>query len=274
MPELNTQGALIKTTYEAETDTNAFTDTEKTKLAGVATSAIAASGVTFEALTANGDVGTGATQVAAGNHAHAGVYQPADAQLDTWAGVTPSANGQSLVAAASYAAMRGLLDLEAGTDFYSISAVDAALALRLPLAGGTLLGALTLGTGASIAGGDKVASALELKDVGETAPAAGSITGSITRSFADGAVQELTLTGNVVALSISNPPASGIAGTITFIINHGTGPFTWAHPSGIKWPGAVAPTMSSGTNDISIVSYMTRDGGATWYGFFGGADFS
>jgi len=47
-----------------------------------------------------------------------------DAQLDTWATVTPSANGQSFVAAADYAAMRTLLDLEAGTDFYSLSAED------------------------------------------------------------------------------------------------------------------------------------------------------
>ncbi len=37
-----------------------------------------------------------------------------------------SANGASLVAATDYAAMRALLDLEAGTDFYSITAADAA----------------------------------------------------------------------------------------------------------------------------------------------------
>ena len=37
-----------------------------------------------------------------------------------------SANGASLVSAANYAAMRALLDLEAGTDFYSIAAADAA----------------------------------------------------------------------------------------------------------------------------------------------------
>lgn len=49
-----------------------------------------------------------------------------DADLQTWAGVTPSANGQSLVSAADYAAMRTLLDLEAGTDFYSKTAADAA----------------------------------------------------------------------------------------------------------------------------------------------------
>jgi len=37
-----------------------------------------------------------------------------------------TANGTSLITAANYAAMRTLLDLEAGTDFYSISAADAA----------------------------------------------------------------------------------------------------------------------------------------------------
>jgi len=47
-----------------------------------------------------------------------------DAQLDSLA--SASANGVSLVTAADYAAMRALLDLEAGTDFYSITAADAA----------------------------------------------------------------------------------------------------------------------------------------------------
>lgn len=52
--------------------------------------------------------------------------QAYDADLTTWASLTPSANAQSLVTAANYAAMRALLDLEAGTDFYSIAAADAA----------------------------------------------------------------------------------------------------------------------------------------------------
>jgi hypothetical protein len=42
---------------------------------------IAAAGVTFENLDANGDVGTGAAQVAAGDHAHSGTYEPADADI-------------------------------------------------------------------------------------------------------------------------------------------------------------------------------------------------
>lgn len=55
----------------------------------------------------------------------ASTYQPLDSDLTTWAGLTPSANAQSLVTAANYAAMRGLLDLEAGTDFYSVSGANA-----------------------------------------------------------------------------------------------------------------------------------------------------
>jgi hypothetical protein len=51
--------------------------------------------------------------------------QAYDADLDTWAGLTPSANFQTLVPQ-TFAQMRSSLDLEAGTDFYSIAGADAA----------------------------------------------------------------------------------------------------------------------------------------------------
>lgn len=54
------------------------------------------------------------------------LYQPLSSTLTTLAGITYSANTQSFLASANYAAMRALLDLEAGTDFYSISAANAA----------------------------------------------------------------------------------------------------------------------------------------------------
>lgn len=51
--------------------------------------------------------------------------QPASAGLTVWAGLTPSANAQSLVTAANYAAMRALLGLVIGTN---VQAYDADLA--------------------------------------------------------------------------------------------------------------------------------------------------
>lgn len=51
--------------------------------------------------------------------------QAYDADLTTWAGLTPSANFQTLVTQ-TFAQIRASLDLEAGTDFYSVSAANAA----------------------------------------------------------------------------------------------------------------------------------------------------
>ena len=76
--------------------------------------------------------------------------QAYDADLTTYAGITPAANTQSLLGAANYAAMRTLLDLEAGTDFYSMSAADTAFEAELTNSAG-LLAALDDETGTGLA---------------------------------------------------------------------------------------------------------------------------
>jgi hypothetical protein len=48
--------------------------------------------------------------------------------LSIYQTITPSANVQSILGGADFGAVRTLLDLEAGTDFYSIAAADAAFA--------------------------------------------------------------------------------------------------------------------------------------------------
>lgn len=48
--------------------------------------------------------------------------QAFDADLSTYAGITPSSNIQSMLAAANYAAMRALMDVEVGVDFNAYDA--------------------------------------------------------------------------------------------------------------------------------------------------------
>ena len=71
--------------------------------------------------------------------------QAYDADLDTWATVTPSVNGKSFVAGADYATMRGLIDLEIGTDVQQYDVVLSTYAGITPSTDvQTLLGAASV----------------------------------------------------------------------------------------------------------------------------------
>lgn len=70
--------------------------------------------------------------------------------LDTYAGIDPSADVQSVLGCADEAAIRTFLDLEAGTDFYSMTAAAAAFEAELDDSAG-LLAALDDETGTGVA---------------------------------------------------------------------------------------------------------------------------
>ena len=110
----------------------------------------------------------------------------------------------------------------------------------------------------------------KLKDYSETVNAIGSVNSNTAVNFEDGNVQTVTIGGNC-EFSFSNPPSSGIAGTVTLIITNG-GAHTTTWHSSVKWPGDVAPTLT--TSGVDIVSFMTIDAGTTTYGFVGGINFS
>jgi len=64
--------------------------------------------------------------------------------LQTYHGINPSSDVQSLLGCANEAAIRTFLDLEPGTDFYSTSTLDTALGLKANLAGPTFTGTVTV----------------------------------------------------------------------------------------------------------------------------------
>ncbi len=110
----------------------------------------------------------------------------------------------------------------------------------------------------------------KFKDYAETVNVIGTVTGNTAISFANGNVQTVTGNGNC-EFSFTNEPASGSAGTITLLItNGGANTTTWE--AAVKWPGNVAPSLTS--SGIDILSFITIDGGTTIYGFVGGINFS
>ena len=125
----------------------------------------------------------------------------------------------------------------------------------------------------------------KLKDYTETFHDVGDINASTAFDFEDGNVQKCkvtgTDTGSQIVFSFTNPPADGIAGTMTVIFENGLAHGDIAFASGdgtslaeqlVKWPGNNAPTLSS--SGFDIITFMTHDAGFNVYGFVGGLNFS
>lgn len=106
----------------------------------------------------------------------------------------------------------------------------------------------------------------QIRDYRETIGTNISASGSVTVDYNEANIHELTLTGNVTTLTISNPPSSGTAGNLTLILKqNSTGGYTVSWPSAIKWVGGVEPTLSTAANAVDIISLMTPDAGNNYY---------
>lgn len=135
------------------------------------------------------------------------------------------------------------------------------------------LPAVTLG--GAVTGGDQIMSAVTHKDYSETVYAGGNTGTSQTLAETNGNVQTWDMNGNC---TFTMPSGSGLqAGTsLTLILTQdGTGGRTGAF-TGVKWAGATTPTLSTGANDIDILTFITFNGGSSpvWYGFVAGQDMS
>lgn len=94
-----------------------------------------------------------------------------------------------------------------------------------------------------------------------------------------GGTQDIDLElGNVVSgtvdtstttFTFSNPVASGRASSFTFIVTNG-GSQTVNWPASVDWAGGTAPTLTAA--GVDVLSFLTTDGGTTWYGFAAGLD--
>ena len=110
-----------------------------------------ANGLAFSGTNIVPTYGTTASTFAEGNHTHTGVYQAYDADLSTYAGITPADNVQSILGAANYDIIKVLLGLTIGTDIQSYSAVLDDVAT--PGVAGTYLKSTGTGVIWDVAGG-------------------------------------------------------------------------------------------------------------------------
>jgi hypothetical protein len=93
-----------------------------------------------------------------------------------------------------------------------------------------------------------------------------SVSGAVSLDFADGNVQEITLTGDTT-LSIVNPPSTNKYGEMKIIVHQdSTGGRTLAWPSEIWWPGGTTPTMTAASEATDLYEIVTTSGGFYFLG--------
>ena len=58
-----------------------------------------------------------------------------------------------------------------------------------------------------------------------------------------------------------------VAAMVLELAQDGTGSRTVTWPGSVVWPGGVAPTLSTAASAVDVLTFFSRDGGTTWYGF-------
>ncbi|HYE80886.1 MAG TPA: phage tail protein [Clostridia bacterium] len=134
----------------------------------------------------------------------------------------------------------------------------------LPRAGGTMSG--------EVNHADQLVTRPKLKDYSEAVTVDVTGTGTQTLDITTANVFEITQTG-AITFVFSNPPASGSAGSITLILNKGATAYAITWPASVKWDGDEVPDLSA-VNKTAILTFVTTDGGARWYGGLMGAEFT
>jgi hypothetical protein len=122
---------------------------------------------------------------------------------------------------------------------------------------------------------DQLLTRPELRDYSETSSTPAVSAGTLTLDLETANVFEAVLTEDVTSLVLANPPVAGRAGSCTLIVKQdATGGRTLAWPASVLWSGGAQPVISIAADASDIVALITRDGGARWYGFLAGKDFS
>jgi hypothetical protein len=91
-----------------------------------------------------------------------------------------------------------------------------------------------------------------------------------TLDLASGNLHDVTLTDNCTFTFAG--ATAGVGCYLTLILRQdGTGSRTVTWPAEVEWPGGVAPTLSDGANEVDVLSFLSNDGGTTWFGLMAGS---
>ena len=96
----------------------------------------------------------------------------------------------------------------------------------------------------------------------------------LTLNLTSGNLFTCSLNSNITTLTVSGvptTPSTAIGFGLIFTADGTARTVTW--PSGFKWAGGTAPTLSSGNTKQDFLSFVTVNSGTNWFGFVGGQNY-
>lgn len=98
--------------------------------------------------------------------------------------------------------------------------------------------------------------------------------GRVTVDVADGNVVLCLLSANTT-FEFRCPIGPGVALSFTLLLlQDGSGSRTVTWPSSIDWGTTGAPTLTTTANKVDVVTFLSVNGGKTWYGFMSAKGFA
>jgi hypothetical protein len=128
-------------------------------------------------------------------------------------------------------------------------------------------------SGTTIIDDSRVVNDAKLQAYKEKIVSVGTVTTNTNLDLSLGNLFDVTLGGSVT-FTFTNPPPSGFSQPATIILRQdGTGNRT-ATFTGALYTDGQLPQLSTGANDIDVLTFFTLDQGTSWFGTFAMANVS
>lgn len=90
----------------------------------------------------------------------------------------------------------------------------------------------------------------------------------------DATVQKLTISASNTTITLRSPAGeTDKCRQLTLMIQQGTGSNKVTWPSTVKWNNGRTPVLSYDRGKVDVITLLTKDSGASWYGFYNGGWF-
>lgn len=90
----------------------------------------------------------------------------------------------------------------------------------------------------------------------------------------DATVQLLKLNASTTTLTLKTPAGeTDLCRQITLMLQQGTGSNKVKWPASVRWNNGREPVLSYDNGKIDVITLLTKDSGAKWYGFYNGGWF-